>query len=90
MKSIAKVICDQSGFIVEEELQKTLQPLIKTERNLVTLDAVFRCLGINSVDEMQSLARFMLKYCKTMKGVMSKVIRSLFCLSQFPPSDGLG
>jgi len=73
MKSIAKVICNQSGFIVEEELQRIIMPLIKTEKTLVTLDAVFQSLGISSVDEMQALARYMLKYCKTMKGVMSKV-----------------
>lgn len=47
MKGIAKVICNQSGFIVEEELQRILEPLLETERNLVNLDAVLQVGWIN-------------------------------------------
>jgi len=40
MKHITKVICEQTGFILEEKLRTILSPMINTERNLIHIDAV--------------------------------------------------
>ncbi len=42
MKHITKVICDQTGFIIEERLRKILRPMLKTERTLIHFDAVLQ------------------------------------------------
>lgn len=73
MKHLAKVICDESGFLVEQELRKLLEPLVETERNLVNLDALLKALGINSIQEMQYFAHFMLRRCRVTKGVISRI-----------------
>ncbi|ODN04669.1 Dynein regulatory complex protein 1, partial [Orchesella cincta] len=73
MKHVAKVICDESGFIVEDELRRLLDPLMETERNLVNLDALLKALGIKTVSEMQYLAHFLLKRCRVTKGVISRI-----------------
>ncbi|CAL8111767.1 unnamed protein product [Orchesella dallaii] len=73
MKHVAKVICDESGFIVEDELRRLLEPLKETERNLVNLDALLKALGIKTVSEMQYLAHFLLKRCRVTKGIISRI-----------------
>ncbi len=57
MRHVAKVICNESGFLVEEELRKLLEPLVETERNLVNLDALLK------VNEK----RLNLMWCKMMR-----------------------
>ena len=73
MKHITQLICDQTGFIIEEKLKGILAPLIEAERTLIHVDAVLQALGINNIEEMQVLARYMLRRCTAVKGIMSKV-----------------
>lgn len=89
MKHVAKIICDESGFLVEEELRSLLEPLIETERNLVNLDALLKALGINTVQEMQYLAHFMLKRCRITKGIISKVCKVKIELASFRITRGI-
>ena len=42
VKTILEVLCDEGGFLVEEKLNKLLQPLENDERSLIKLDAIFK------------------------------------------------
>lgn len=42
VKRILEVLCDEAGFLVEEKLNKLLQPLENDERSLIKLDAIFK------------------------------------------------
>ncbi|CAG7823676.1 unnamed protein product [Allacma fusca] len=72
MKHITNVICDQTGFLVEEKLRKIMSPYIDAEKELVHIDTVMQVLGITHVDEMQELAKYILRHSRIMKGIISK------------------
>ena len=42
VKKILEILCDEGGFLVEEKLNKLLQPLENDERSLIKLDAIFK------------------------------------------------
>ncbi|XP_030054511.1 dynein regulatory complex protein 1 isoform X2 [Microcaecilia unicolor] len=62
VKQILEILCDESGFLMEDKLLKLLSPLEKDERSLLKLDSVFQALGIESEDDLYKLVDFFLKY----------------------------
>ncbi|KAK2509640.1 hypothetical protein MC885_012645, partial [Smutsia gigantea] len=59
---ILRLLCDESGFLIEGKLLSLLLPLEKNECYLLKLDAVFSALGIESEDDLYKLVNFFLKY----------------------------
>ncbi|ELV13754.1 Coiled-coil domain-containing protein 164 [Tupaia chinensis] len=61
-RKILMLLCDESGFLIENKLQSLLLPLEKSECYLLRLDAIFSALGIESEDDLYKLVTFFLKY----------------------------
>ncbi|KAI5125257.1 Dynein Regulatory Complex Protein 1 [Manis pentadactyla] len=59
---ILRLLCDESGFLIENKLLSLLLPLEKNECYLLRLDAIFSALGIESEDDLYKLVNFFLKY----------------------------
>ncbi|XP_069829293.1 dynein regulatory complex protein 1 isoform X2 [Dendropsophus ebraccatus] len=64
VKQILEVLCDESGFLIENKLEQLLSPLEKDERSLIRLDAIFGALQIEVEDDVYKLVDFFLKYQK--------------------------
>ncbi|XP_071987938.1 dynein regulatory complex protein 1 [Engystomops pustulosus] len=62
VKQILEVLCDESGFLMENKLVQLLSPLEKDERSLIRLDAIFGALQIEVEDDVYKLVDFFLKY----------------------------
>lgn len=58
IKSILELLCDESGFLVEQKLNKLLAPLEKDERSLMKLDAIFTALGIETEEDIHLLSSY--------------------------------
>lgn len=41
IKKILELLCDESGFLIEEKLNRLLEPLEANERCLMKLDSIF-------------------------------------------------
>ncbi|XP_006835358.1 PREDICTED: dynein regulatory complex protein 1 [Chrysochloris asiatica] len=61
-RKILMLLCDESGFLIENKLLSLLLPLEKSECYLLRLDAIFSALGIESEDDLYKLVNFFLKY----------------------------
>ncbi|XP_015990616.1 dynein regulatory complex protein 1 isoform X1 [Rousettus aegyptiacus] len=61
-RRILMLLCDESGFLIENKLLSLLLPLEKSECYLLRLDAIFSALGIESEDDLYKLVNFFLKY----------------------------
>ncbi|XP_027479967.1 dynein regulatory complex protein 1 isoform X1 [Zalophus californianus] len=61
-RKILMLLCDESGFLIENKLLSLLLPLEKNECYLLRLDAIFSALGIESEDDLYKLVNFFLKY----------------------------
>ncbi|XP_026173906.1 dynein regulatory complex protein 1 isoform X2 [Mastacembelus armatus] len=61
MKKVMELLCDEAGFLVEEELLKLLTPLEKEEQTVVKLGYLVSSLGIEEED-LSKLAHFLLKH----------------------------
>ncbi|XP_052666194.1 dynein regulatory complex protein 1 isoform X2 [Harpia harpyja] len=61
-KRILELISDESGFLIESKLLRSLQALGRHERTLVKLDSIFAALEIDSEDDLYQLVDFFLKY----------------------------
>nr|XP_036865378.1 dynein regulatory complex protein 1 isoform X3 [Manis javanica] len=59
---ILRLLCNESGFLIENKLLSLLLPLEKNECYLLRLDAIFSALGIESEDDLYKLVNFFLKY----------------------------
>ncbi|XP_040283024.1 dynein regulatory complex protein 1 isoform X1 [Bufo bufo] len=62
VKQILEVLCDESGFLIENKLVQLLSPLEKDERSLIRLDTIFGALQIEVEDDVYKLVDFFLKY----------------------------
>lgn len=62
LKQILKKISDKTDFLVEEKLFDLLKPYTEEEKTLVCLDNVFNALGIQKVDDINSLKNYFLPY----------------------------
>lgn len=58
VKQVLELLCDETGFLVEEKLNKLLQPLQNEERSLIKLDAIFKALNIESEEDINKLSTF--------------------------------
>ncbi|KAM9616575.1 dynein regulatory complex protein 1 isoform 6-T6 [Morphnus guianensis] len=61
-KRILELISDESGFLIESKLLRSLQALGRHERTLMKLDSIFAALEIDSEDDLYQLVDFFLKY----------------------------
>ncbi|XP_039743556.1 dynein regulatory complex protein 1 isoform X5 [Pteropus medius] len=61
-RRILMLLCDESGFLIENKLLSLLLPLEKSECYLLRLDAIFSALGIESEDDLYKLVNFFLRY----------------------------
>ncbi|CAK8681370.1 dynein regulatory complex protein 1-like [Clavelina lepadiformis] len=64
VKKLLEVLCDEAGFLVEEKLNKLLQPLQSDERSLIKLDAIFKALNIETEDDVTKLSNFFSQHGK--------------------------
>uniref|UniRef100_H2ZM38 Dynein regulatory complex protein 1 n=1 Tax=Ciona savignyi TaxID=51511 RepID=H2ZM38_CIOSA len=58
VKQLLEVLCDEGGFLMEEKLNKLLQPLQSEERSLIRLDAIFKALNIDTEEDVNKLSNF--------------------------------
>ncbi|KAK2856174.1 hypothetical protein Q5P01_004909 [Channa striata] len=61
LKRIMKLLCNEVGFLMEEEQLKLLAPLEEEEQAVVKLGYLISSLGIEE-DDLPKLARFLLEY----------------------------
>lgn len=61
IKSILELLCDESGFLVEQKLNKLLAPLEKDEQSLMKLDAIFTALGIETEEDIHQLSSYFMQ-----------------------------
>ncbi|NXS69151.1 DRC1 protein, partial [Pandion haliaetus] len=61
-KRILELLSDESGFLIESKLLRSLQALGRQERTLMKLSSIFVALEIDSEDDLYQLLDFFLKY----------------------------
>ncbi|CAK6961863.1 dynein regulatory complex protein 1 [Scomber scombrus] len=61
MKKLMELLCDESGFLMEDKLLKLLASLKMDEQTVVKLDSLLCAFGIDEAD-MPKLADFLLKH----------------------------
>ncbi|XP_062520697.1 dynein regulatory complex protein 1-like isoform X2 [Corticium candelabrum] len=61
VKRALELICDESGFLVEEKLTHLLAPLDKNEQSLMKLDSIFKALGVETEEDVHLLVSYFLK-----------------------------
>jgi dynein regulatory complex protein 1 len=55
MKRMLELLCNEAGFLVEERLQKLLNPLHRDEQSLMKLDSILKALGVETVEDIEGL-----------------------------------
>lgn len=65
MKRMLELLCNEAGFLVEERLQKLLSPLHKDEQSLMKLDSILKALGVESVEDIESLTSYFVRKPKS-------------------------
>ncbi|XP_065828940.1 dynein regulatory complex protein 1-like [Oscarella lobularis] len=60
LKKVLELICDESGFMVEDKLARLLAPLERDEQSLMKLDSIFKALGIETEADVHLLASYFL------------------------------
>jgi dynein regulatory complex protein 1 len=58
MKRMLELLCNEAGFLVEERLQKLLNPLHRDEQSLMKLDSILKALGVETVEDIESLTSY--------------------------------
>ncbi|KAG8011346.1 Dynein regulatory complex protein 1 [Nibea albiflora] len=61
LKKVKELLCDESGFLMEDKLWKLLAPLEKEEQTFVKLCSLLCSLGFER-DDMPRLAHFLINY----------------------------
>ncbi|XP_052761400.1 dynein regulatory complex protein 1-like [Mya arenaria] len=61
IKQILELLCDESGFLVEQKLNTLLAPLEKDEQSLMKLDAIFSALNIDTEEDIHLLASYFMQ-----------------------------
>ncbi|XP_032877372.1 dynein regulatory complex protein 1 [Amblyraja radiata] len=72
VKTLLEVLCDETGFLIENKLLKILSSLKQDEQSLIKLDAIFTALGIENEDDIIKLTEFFIKNCETSKYELDK------------------
>lgn len=60
-KRMMELLCNEAGFLVEEKLNKLLNPLQRNEQSLMKLDAIFKALRIETLDDIKRLTSYFVK-----------------------------
>ena len=58
IKKTLELLCNETGFLVEDKLQKLLAPLHKDEQSLMKLDSIFKALGVETVEDIERLTTY--------------------------------
>ncbi|CAD5115929.1 DgyrCDS4859 [Dimorphilus gyrociliatus] len=58
IKKILELLCDESGFLIEEKLNRLLEPLEANERCLMKLDSIFSALKVDTADDVDVLSKY--------------------------------
>ncbi|XP_039873604.1 dynein regulatory complex protein 1 isoform X2 [Simochromis diagramma] len=61
LMKVMELLCDETGFLVEDKLRKLLAPMEKNEQTTVKLHSLFAVLGLEEKD-LAKLAEFLLMY----------------------------
>jgi len=61
LKRMLELLCDESGFLVEEKLTKLLAPIEKNEQSLMKLDAIFNAIGVETEQDILALSQYLLE-----------------------------
>ncbi|KFP53092.1 Dynein regulatory complex protein 1, partial [Cathartes aura] len=61
-KRILELVSDESAFLIESKLLRSLHALGRHERTLMKLDSIFAALEIDSEDDLYQLVDFFLNY----------------------------
>ncbi|KAI8917106.1 sperm tail-domain-containing protein [Powellomyces hirtus] len=67
-KKMLDLLCVEVSFLVEEKLQKLLSPLHTSEQSLMRLDSIFKALGVESMDDIETLMTYFFKQSKSEDG----------------------
>ncbi|XP_062857238.1 dynein regulatory complex protein 1 [Trichomycterus rosablanca] len=62
VKRLLELLCDNTGFLIESKLLKLLSPLEKNEQSLMKLDSIFSVLGIETEEDVYTMAEYFMKY----------------------------
>jgi dynein regulatory complex protein 1 len=58
MKKTLELLCNEAGFLVEDKLQKLLEPLHRDEQSLMRLDSIFKAVGVETIEEIERLTSY--------------------------------
>uniref|UniRef100_UPI00358E6A33 dynein regulatory complex protein 1-like isoform X2 n=1 Tax=Myxine glutinosa TaxID=7769 RepID=UPI00358E6A33 len=64
MKRILEILCDETEFLVDSKLLGLLAPLPHTQQCLLKLDTIFKALGVDTEEDVHTLAKFLLDFQK--------------------------
>uniref|UniRef100_A0A668SUV1 Dynein regulatory complex protein 1 n=1 Tax=Oreochromis aureus TaxID=47969 RepID=A0A668SUV1_OREAU len=62
LMKVMELLCDETGFLVEDKLRKLLVPMEKNEQTIVKLHSLFAVLGLKEKDLPKLLHEFLLMY----------------------------
>jgi len=62
LRKIVMLICDETGFLLEQKLVHLLNPLEKNEKSMVKLDSIFKALGIETENDVKLLAQYFVNH----------------------------
>ncbi len=62
LRKIVMLICDETGFLLEQKLVHLLSPLEKNEKSMVKLDSIFKALGVETENDVKLLAQYFVNH----------------------------
>lgn len=62
LRQVMRQISDRAGFILEDRLQKILEPFLETEKTMIKMDNVFSALNITKDADIDQLLEYFLPY----------------------------
>lgn len=88
MKTLMELLCDESGFLMEDKLLNLLARLQKDEQTVVRLGSLLSTFGIDEAD-VPKLADFLLKYQQQQRELTEDVCAELGESSSMHPNHVL-
>ncbi len=61
IRAILELLCQESDFLIESKLARLLAPLEKDEQMLMRLDSIFKALGVDTEEDVRTLAKFFIQ-----------------------------
>ena len=68
VKIVFECLCDSSGFLVDEKVEKMISKLNRDEGKLMKVDNILRVIGIDAPEEMFKMVEFFKKCIEEEKG----------------------